>query len=133
MLNARALLHWRQHLAVAARRKAKLLQRLAIELVDNRLRLADEAEECRPIEIGPIHMPEILHRVRQFLKPVTAIVDIAFELIRVGSATACQLPFRPTESRQRPKSWCALVVDDVIFVPAGIARRSISPCHAGQA
>ena len=61
---------------MALRGQAEFLQGLAIELVNDGLGLSHEAQEGGPVEIIPIHMAIIFHVVRQFVKPVAAIVDI---------------------------------------------------------
>ena len=118
---------------MALRGQAKLLQGFAIELVNDGFGLSHETHEGGPVEIIPIHMAVILHVVRQFVKPVAAIVDIGLELIGIDGPPALGLAVLAAKPCERPKTRGAFMVHDVVGIAAGITRRAIGPCHAGKA
>ena len=110
---------------MALRRQAEFLQGLEIELEDDRVGPADETEGGRPFEIVAIGVAIIFHVVGQFVEPVAAILDIALELLRIGLAPAMEDAFLAAPAGERTDAGAALMIDHVIGIAAGIARRQL--------
>ena len=116
-----------------ARGQTEFLQRLAVELVDDRVGLADEAEEGGPVEIGPVHMAVVLHVIGQLVEPVAAIVDVMLQLFGIGRAPPLRLAVGTAEAGERAEPRRAFVVHDVIGIAARIARAAVGAGHAWKA
>ena len=118
---------------MALGREPEFLQGFAIELVNNRLRFPHETKKSGPIQIIPIHMAVVFHVIGQLIKPVAAVIDIGLELVGIWRAPALMAAIRSAKTCKWAQPRCALMVDDVIGIAAGIARRAIGTCHAGKA
>ena len=109
---------------MAARREPEFLQRLEIELERDRRGGGDEADVLRPIEIGLVGVLVVALLRREVVLVEAAAGDVGVELLRIGRAAAVALAVRAAEAGERADARAALVVDDVVRIAAGIARRA---------
>ena len=114
-------------------REAEALQRLDIELQDDRLRRGDQPHRRRALEIGLVGVLEIELLGRQLVFPEAAIGDVAVELLRVGCALALRVALGAAPAGERPDARRALVQSDIILVAAGITGRAVRRHESGEA
>ena len=123
-LDARAVRGRRLDRAVAARRQPEFLQRLEIKLERDRRGCADEADVLGPVEIGLVGVLVVALLRREMMLVEAAVGDVGVELLRVGRAVAVALAVRAAKAGERADARAALVIDDVVRIAAGIARRA---------
>src|SRR5690606_39129911 len=99
---------------MAAGGKPKLLQRLQVELENDRVGRADEAHLLRPLEIRLVGVLVEALLGRQMMVIEAAVGDVLLELLRVRRALAVALAVGAAEAGQRADARRTLVVRDVI-------------------
>ncbi len=105
----------RGDLAVAVGSKAELLEALDIELEDDPVRCADEADFGGPVEVALVGVLHVALVGRQFVGIEAAVLDVFFKLVRVWRALAELVAVLAAEAGQRADAGAAaLVVDDVV-------------------
>ena len=107
-------------------------RRLQIELEHHRLGFADEADLLRPVEIGLIGVLVVALLRRELMVMEAAGLDVGLELLRIGRAAPVACAVRAAKAGQRADAGHALVVDDVVGIAAGIARRAVVGDEARQ-
>ena len=87
---------------MALRGKAEALQRLGIDLEDDRLGLTEKTELHRRLQIGLVgHLVEPFLRL-ELMMPEAAMFDIALELVLVRRAPAVLVAIFATPAGKRP-------------------------------
>ena len=99
-LDPGAVLFRRHDGSVSLRRQTEALQRLDIELKDDRFGRADQAHRGRGFEIGLVGVLVVELLRRQFVFPEAAIRDVAVELL-AGLARPCPAIRRPRRASRR--------------------------------
>ena len=87
----------------------------------------------RPFEIVAVGVAIIFHVTGQLIEPVAAILDIALELPGIGRTAAMKHPLLTAPAGERTNAGRPFVIDEIVGIAAGIARRAIGGGHAGQA
>src|SRR5205807_9635309 len=128
----RAVLRRHRHIAMAVGREAKLLQLLAVELKDDRVRAVEEARVDRPFEIGAVPRLEIARVLGNFAAPEALVLDVSLELMRIGRAGALTFSIAPAPAGQRTLFGPALMVDEVIGIEAGIPGCAVRADKIGE-
>src|SRR4029077_12029086 len=111
--------------AVALRGEPKSLQRLDIELQDDRVGRGDENHRHRIFEIGLVGVLEEQLVGRQLVSPEAAIGDVALELRWVRRALAFRLAILAAPAGERAGAGGSLMEHDVILVATWKARRAL--------
>src|SRR3546814_18724371 len=83
-------------------------------------------------EIGMCGEREVEWVGRQRVRPESAVLDVALELVRVRLAGAVAAAVLVAPAGQRADARRALVVDDVVRIAAGIDRRAALVGEARQ-
>ena len=78
-------------------------------------------------------MAIILHVIGKLVEPVAAVVDVALQLLGVGRATPLCAAVGPAEAGERTDAGRTLMIDDVVRIAAGVARRAVGARHARKA
>src|SRR5690606_23759896 len=100
----------RLDLPMPARGEPEALHRFRVELHDDRLGLAVEAEGDRPLEVVAVGEAVVAHVLRQREAPVAAVLDVVLKLAGVDLAFAVLRPVLAAEARERADARRALVV-----------------------
>ncbi len=112
--------------AVTARRLAETHQRLAVDLQDDLVGRVDEAHVLRPGEVFRVGVAVPVHAGRKLEAPEAAVFLVALDLAGIGRTTAMAFATFPAPARQQAEAGTAFMVDDVIGIAAGIARRALA-------
>ena len=117
---------------VSARGEPEFLQRLAVELDEDRLGAGQKAHLGRPFQIGGIPRLEVMRLLRHLAAPEALIFDVALQLPRIDRAGAAVAAIGAAPARQQADPGTALVIDDVVGIEAGIFRRAVGIDQSGQ-
>ena len=110
----------------------ELLQRLHIELHDDLVRRADEAEARCGFQIGLVGVLVIPLFRLELVPPEAFVLDVTLELVRVRRALAAFGAIRAAPARQRADARRAFVVGDIIGIAARIFGRAVLMRQARQ-
>ena len=128
-----AQLGGREDLAVSPCGQAEALHGLRIELQDDLVRRTDPAHRDRMVQIIAVGVFEEAHFGRQRLLPEAAGLDVAFQLFRIGLAGAFHGAVDAPPAGEAADTGDPLMVDQIVGVATGIARRPVVPNQPGKA
>ena len=130
--DARAVALGRANGAMALARQLELLQRLRVDLHDDRGRAGDEAHLAGPVQVPLVRIAVIPVPIGEPVLPEAAVRDVALDLIGVRRAGPVLGPVLAAPARQRSQAGASLVVDDVVGIAAGVERSAFLGDHSRQ-